>query len=80
MLCDVVLPREHTDSILCLLLTHSNETVVSGSKDSSFAVMSLSLSELVFAKTEHTGPVTALCVNRSGSILATGRMFHTSAL
>ena len=64
--------REHTDSILCLLLTHSNDTVISGSKDNSFTVISLSLGEVLYTKKEHDGPVTALCSNKSGSILATG--------
>ena len=68
--------REHRDSVLCLLLTHSDDTVISGSKDNSFIVISLSLSEVLYVKKEHDGPVTALCINKCGSILATGNPFY----
>ncbi len=64
--------REHDKSILCLKLTHSDDVIVTGSQDKTFKVISLSTSEVLHSKKEHNDSVTALCLNKCDSLLATG--------
>lgn len=64
--------REHTDAVTCLVIAHSDQFVVTGSKDKHFKMICLNSGEVLHSMKEHEATVTCAVINKADSILVTG--------
>ena len=65
---------EHKDAILCMALTTDDVTLITGSKDRTFKVMSLVSGELLHSSTVQDGAINNILLNTAQSLLISGNI------
>ena len=68
----------HHDEILCMVVSHNNEQIVTGSRDRLIIVMRLETGEVEHSIEQHTDAVTAVALTQDDGLLITGWLFNPS--
>lgn len=64
------------DEILCLTVSHSNEQIVTGSRDRQIVVLRLETGEIEHCVEQHTDAVTAVALTQDDTMLLSGLSSH----
>ena len=67
----------HQDEILCLAVSHSNEQIVTGSRDRLIVVLRLETGEIEHSVEQHTDAVTAVALTQDDTMLLSGLSSRT---
>lgn len=66
--------REHLGAVLCLTMTSDDDIIISGSDDTTIVVFSVMSGKRIDVLKGHTKAVTALKLNSTADLLASGKL------
>lgn len=64
--------RMNQDEILCMIISHNNEYIVTGSRDRLIVVLRLETGEIEHSIEQHTDAITALALTQDDGLLLSG--------
>jgi WD40 repeat protein len=66
----------HKSSILCGVITHTDEYLVTGSYNKVLNVIRIETGDVIHSVENHSEAITALCMSQDDAILLSGNIFQ----